>query len=107
MSVKTIKIQDTGKGKKSVADDLKAVLRKIEGWHQGSVTGFLISHRDTHGAWHQVIWDGEKATVKSSFVRILKTKICAYCHKRKPLTEYHRVAIYTSGRFLLPGCAKC
>jgi hypothetical protein len=26
---KTIEIQDTGKGKKSVADDLEAVLRKI------------------------------------------------------------------------------
>jgi hypothetical protein len=28
-----IEIQDTGKGKKSVANDLEAVLRKIEYWH--------------------------------------------------------------------------
>jgi len=28
----TEKIQDTGKGKKSVADDLEAVLRKHQGW---------------------------------------------------------------------------
>jgi hypothetical protein len=41
MSVKTIKIHDTGKGLKSVKDDLEAVLRKIEGWHQGSIAGFL------------------------------------------------------------------
>jgi hypothetical protein len=30
MTPKTIEIQDTGKGKKSVADDLEAVLLKIE-----------------------------------------------------------------------------
>jgi hypothetical protein len=35
MTPATVKIQDTGKGKKSVADDLEAVLRKIEYWHQG------------------------------------------------------------------------
>jgi hypothetical protein len=30
ITVNTIEIQDTGKGTKSVADDLEAVLRKIE-----------------------------------------------------------------------------
>ena len=40
MDVKAIKIQDTGKGAKSMAEDLQAVLREIEGWHQGSITGF-------------------------------------------------------------------
>jgi len=40
MSVKTIKIHDTGKGLKSVKDDLEAVLKKIEGWHQGSIADF-------------------------------------------------------------------
>ena len=49
MSVKTIKIHDTGTGLKSVKDDLEAVLKKIEGWHQGSIAGFLISYRDTDG----------------------------------------------------------
>ena len=39
MTIKTTKIQDTGKGVKSVAEDLEAVLRKIEGWHQGSIAG--------------------------------------------------------------------
>jgi hypothetical protein len=57
MTVKTIKIHDTGKGRKSVADDLQAVLRKIEEWHQGSIASFLISYRDTAGAWHQISRD--------------------------------------------------
>ena len=56
MTVKTIKIHDTGKGLKSVKDDLEAVLKKVEGWHQGSIAGFLISYRDTKGDWHQLSW---------------------------------------------------
>jgi hypothetical protein len=64
ITVKAIKIQDTGKGAKSVAEDLEAVLRKIEGWHQGSIAGFVISYRDPEGTWHQVSWDGNRATEK-------------------------------------------
>jgi hypothetical protein len=66
MTVKTKTIQDTGKGRKSVADDLQAVLRKIEEWHQGSIANFLISYWDTHGAWHQLSWDGKEATVRET-----------------------------------------
>ena len=66
ITVKTIKIHDTGEGKKSVADDLEAVLRKIEGWHQGSISGFHISYLDTTGSWHQVSWDGKEATEKAA-----------------------------------------
>jgi hypothetical protein len=50
---------------RSVADDLAAVLRKIEGWHQGSIAGFMISCRDTKGTWHQVSWNGKEATEKN------------------------------------------
>jgi hypothetical protein len=64
ITVKEIKIQDTGKGMKSVADDLEAVLKKIEGWHQGSIAGFVISYRDTDGVWHKISWDGKEATEK-------------------------------------------
>jgi hypothetical protein len=64
MTVKEIKIHDTDKGLKSVADDLEAVLMKIEGWHQGSIAGFLISYRGTDGVWHQLSWDGKEATEK-------------------------------------------
>jgi hypothetical protein len=64
ITVETIKIRDTGKGTKAVADDLEAVLRKIEGWHQGSVTDFLVSYGDTHGTWHQISWDGKEAVEK-------------------------------------------
>jgi hypothetical protein len=66
MGVKAVRIQDTGKGVKSVAEDLVAVLRKIEGWHQGPIAGFVISYRDTHGTWHQVSLDGKKATVREN-----------------------------------------
>jgi hypothetical protein len=54
-----ITIADTGKGKCSVADDLESVLRKIEYWHQGSVTKFAIMCRDGKGFWHRVRWDGK------------------------------------------------
>ena len=58
-----ITIADTGKGKCSVADDLESVLRKIEYWHQGSVTKFAIMCRDGKGFWHQVQWDGKVAVL--------------------------------------------
>lgn len=64
MNLNVVKIQDTGKGLKSVADDLEAVLGKIEGWHQGSIAGFVISYRDTHGFWHELSWDGKEATTR-------------------------------------------
>jgi hypothetical protein len=38
-----VKIQDTGKGAKSVTNDIEKVLRKIEIWHQGSIAGHMIS----------------------------------------------------------------
>ena len=38
----TISITDTGKGKRSVTNDIEAVLRKIEYWHQGSIADFRI-----------------------------------------------------------------
>jgi hypothetical protein len=66
ITVKEIKIQDTGKGRKSVEDNLETVLRKIDGFHQGSISSFLISYRDTKGAWHQVLWNGKEATEKEA-----------------------------------------
>jgi hypothetical protein len=66
ITVKTIEIRDTGRGTEAVADDLEAVLRKIEGWHQGSISGFHISYRDIQGSWHQVSWDGKEATGKAA-----------------------------------------
>jgi hypothetical protein len=54
MTLRTIKIHDTGKGNKSVGDDIQAVLKKIEGWHQGRIEGYSISYRDAQGAWHQI-----------------------------------------------------
>jgi hypothetical protein len=56
-----VKIQDTGEGEKSVAEDLKAVMRKIKDWHQGSITDYRISFRDAQGAWQKIEWDGKEA----------------------------------------------
>jgi hypothetical protein len=47
-------VRHTGKGKKSVADDLEAVLRKIEHWHQGSIARYRISCRSTQGTEHLI-----------------------------------------------------
>jgi hypothetical protein len=58
-----VKIQDTGKGEKSVADDLEAVLMKIENRHQGSIGGYRISFGEAQGAWRQIEWNGEEARV--------------------------------------------
>ena len=57
----TISNIDTGKGKTSVINDIEAVLRKIECWHQGSIAGFKILYRDEHGVWDGIGWDGKTA----------------------------------------------
>jgi hypothetical protein len=54
-----ISITDTGLGKCSVTEDIEAALRKIEHWHQGSITKFKIMCRDGKGFWHGVRWDGK------------------------------------------------
>jgi len=66
MTPKAVKIQDTGKGKKSVADDLEAVLRKIEYWHQGSIARYRISYVSAQGTEHPIEWDGQTARVRPS-----------------------------------------
>jgi hypothetical protein len=55
----TIAIADTGKGSRSVTNDIEAVLRKIEYWHQGSIAAFRIMYRDENGVWDGVRWDGQ------------------------------------------------
>ena len=47
-----ISITDTGLGSHAVTENIKAVLRKIEYWHQGSITKFKIMCRDGKGFWH-------------------------------------------------------
>jgi hypothetical protein len=42
-------IRDTGKGEKSVIEDLAAVIRKIEYWHQGSLGTFKVTVLDSDG----------------------------------------------------------
>jgi hypothetical protein len=57
-----ISIVDIGLGQSAVTDDIEAVLRKIEHWHQGSIAKFKIMCRDGRGFWHRVHWDGKTAT---------------------------------------------
>jgi hypothetical protein len=61
MILNLVKIQDTGKGAKSVTNDIENVLREIEVWHQGSIAGYRIMYRDTEGWWDGVEWNGEHA----------------------------------------------
>ena len=58
----TITIQDTGKGKKSVTNDLEAVLRKIEYWHQGSIA--------LSGDFHFTSLDQERNSIPNEFVKL-------------------------------------
>ena len=58
-----ISINDTGLGSRSVAEDIEAVLRKIENWHQGSISSFKIMCRDGKGFWHEVHWDGKNVSL--------------------------------------------
>lgn len=46
---RTLVIKDTGKGKKTVLEDLQAVLRRIEHWHQGSVAHLKLTVIDSEG----------------------------------------------------------
>jgi len=57
-----ISITDTGYGSQAVTEDIKAVLRKIEYWHQGSIAAFKIMCRDGQGFWHGVRWGGKTAS---------------------------------------------
>src|SRR5215510_9690253 len=58
-----ISISDTGLDKCSVAEDIEAVLRKIEYWHQGSISAFKIMCRHGKGFWHGVRWDDKTASL--------------------------------------------
>jgi hypothetical protein len=58
-----ISIVDTGLDQCSVTDDIEAVLRKIEYWHQGAITAFKIMYRDERGVWNGVRWDGQCSIV--------------------------------------------
>jgi hypothetical protein len=65
MNLNVVKIQGTGKRGKTVADDLAAVLKKIENWHQGSIAGYRISCQDTQGLEYQAEWDRKQGRVRS------------------------------------------
>ena len=59
-----ISVIDTGLGSRSVTEDIEAVLRKIEYWHQGAIARYRISYMSTLGSEHLVEWDGQTARVR-------------------------------------------
>jgi hypothetical protein len=56
----TIMFADTGNGSRSVSNDIEAVLRKIEYWHQGSIAGFKVMYKDENGLLDGIRWDGQQ-----------------------------------------------
>jgi hypothetical protein len=46
---RTLTIRDNDQGKKTVLEDLSAVLQKIEHWHQGSVAHLKLTVVDAEG----------------------------------------------------------
>jgi hypothetical protein len=63
MSENVISIVDLDQGNRSVTNDVKNVLRKIEHFHQGSIAGFRIMYRDSMGFFDGIQWDGRSALV--------------------------------------------
>jgi hypothetical protein len=57
-----ISIIDLNLGRRSVTNDIEAVLRRIEHWHQGSIAGFRIMYRDSEATWDGIKWDGKTAS---------------------------------------------
>ena len=58
-----ISITDTGLGKCPVIEDIEAVLRKIEHWHQGSIAKFKIMCRDGKGFWDRIRRNGKTVSL--------------------------------------------
>jgi hypothetical protein len=58
-----ISIFDPGVGSRPVTEDIEAVLRKIEYWHQGSINSFKIMCRDGKGFWHGVRLDDKTTSI--------------------------------------------
>ena len=63
ISGNVISIVDLNFGNRSVTNDIENVLRKIEHYHQGSISGFKIMYRDSEAMWDGVHWDGQRASV--------------------------------------------
>ena len=62
ISGNVISIVDLNFGNRSVTNDIENVLRKIEHYHQGSISGFKIMYRDSEQTWDGVHWGGHRAS---------------------------------------------
>lgn len=59
MRAKVISITYSGEG--SINEKIERILRKIEYWHQGSITSYRILYQEAAGLGGEVKWDGETA----------------------------------------------
>jgi hypothetical protein len=50
-------------GASSIHEELARILRRIEHWHQGSITSYRILYQDADGLGDEVTWDGENAEI--------------------------------------------
>jgi hypothetical protein len=61
MQAKVISLTYSSEG--SINEKIARILRKIEYWHQGSITSYRILYQDAAGLGGEVKWDGENAEV--------------------------------------------
>jgi hypothetical protein len=61
MRAKVITITYSGAG--PIHEQLGRILRKIEYWHQGSITSYRILYQDAAGLGGEVKWDGQTVEV--------------------------------------------
>jgi hypothetical protein len=59
-------ISITYSGADSINEKIERILRRIEHWHQGSITSFRILYQDSDGLGGEVSWDGENAGIMAS-----------------------------------------
>jgi len=94
ITVKVIKIQDTGKGTKSVAEDFGAVLRKIQEWHQGSISvqwfgskALELTYKAPSGqVANELLYRHDKARLQSG---VLSRRPQADCRRDRQAAGFH------------------
>jgi hypothetical protein len=64
MTPKTVKIQDTGKGKSLSPTIWRRFCSRSSIWHQSSIARYRISYTSTQGTEHLVEWDWQAARVR-------------------------------------------
>jgi hypothetical protein len=96
-----------------VTADIEAILRKIEYWHQGSISSFKIMCRDGIGFWNGVHWNGKtassfalpetderKSLKKTPRPKLIHQRLGAIYIYKGSIAYGSRCSLYESGRHL-------